>query len=212
MTTVQQRLVAKTKEAHRAHVIVMAAVVAVALISATAALVAVSTSSTLLSAPRHEAVTVDARASEAPVIPQSLASRACASTPESKHELERRVAEAARMLAGRPRLKGLSQTQREKHVEFVVGNLLFVLGHEAGHAVIREMGLPVVGREEDAADLFSTLMALTCDEGFGDRVLPSAALGWFLSDRRDRRDQRAARPRRRGELLRRAWHGSAARV
>jgi hypothetical protein len=72
----------------------------------------------------------------------------------------------------------------------VVGNLLFVLGHEAGHAVIREMGLPVVGREEDAADLFATLTALTCDEGFGDRVLPSAALGWFLSDRRDRRDQR----------------------
>ena len=33
-------------------------------------------------------------------------------------------------------------------VEFVVGNLLFVLGHEAGHAAIREMGLPVVGREE----------------------------------------------------------------
>jgi len=48
--------------------IVMAAVVAVALISATAALA----SSTLLSAPRHEAVAVDARASEAPVMPQSL--------------------------------------------------------------------------------------------------------------------------------------------
>ena len=126
-------------------------------------------------------------------MPQSLASRACASTPESKHELERRVAEAARVLADRPRLKGLSQAQREKHVEFVVGNLLFVLGHEAGHAVIREMGVPVVGREEDAADFFSTLMALMCEEGFGDRVLVNAALGWFLSDRRDRRDQRGRR-------------------
>ena len=72
MTTVQQRSVAKTKEAHRGHVIVVTAVMAVALISATAASVAVSTSSTLLSAPRHEAVTVDARASEAPVMPQSL--------------------------------------------------------------------------------------------------------------------------------------------
>ena len=84
----------------------------------------------------------------------------------------------------------MSQAQREKHVEFVAGNLLFVLGHEAGHAVIREMGVPVVGREEDAADFFSTLMALMCEEGFGDRVLANAALGWFLSDRRDRRDQR----------------------
>ena len=70
MTTVQQHLVAKTKESDRTHVIVMTAVVAV--ISATAALVAGSASSTLLSAPRHEAVTVDARASEAPVMPQSL--------------------------------------------------------------------------------------------------------------------------------------------
>ena len=193
MTTVQRRLAAKTREAHRTHVIVVTAVMAVALISATAALVAVSTSSTSLSAPRREAATVDARASEAAVMPQSLASRACASTPESRHELERRVAEAARMLSGRPRLKGMSQTQREKHVEFVVGNLLFVLGHETGHAVIREMGVPVVGREEDAADFFSTLMALTCDEGFGDRVLAHAALGWFLSDRRDRRDQHGRR-------------------
>jgi hypothetical protein len=186
MTTVQQHLVAKTKQSRRAHVIVMTAVVAIALISAPAALVAVSTSSTLLSAPRHEAVAVDARAYKAPVMPQSLASPACAGAPASKHELERRVAEAARMLA--PRLKGMSQAQREKHVEFVVGNLLFVLGHEAGHAVIREMGVPVVGREEDAADFFSTLMSLMCEEGFGDRVLANAALGWFLSDRRDRRD------------------------
>ena len=78
-----------------------------------------------------------------PCLPQcrrSLASRAWAGTPESKHDLERRVAEAARMLAGRPRLKGVPQAQREKHVEFVVGNLLFVLGHEAGHAAIRDMG------------------------------------------------------------------------
>jgi len=189
MTTLQQHLGANIGESHRAHVIATIAVVVVALISAAATLAGRSTSGTLLSAPRHEAVT-NARASEAPVTPQSLAGPACAGTPASRHELERRVAEAARLLAGRPRLKGMSQAQREKHVEFVVGNLLFVLGHETGHAVIREMGVPVVGREEDAADFFSTLMALTCEEGFGDRVLANAALGWFLSDRRDRRGRR----------------------
>ena len=74
-------------------------------------------------------------------VPPMLASPACAGTPASKGELERRVAEAARMLADRPRLKGMSQAQREKHVEFVVGNLLFVLGHATGHAVIREFGV-----------------------------------------------------------------------
>ena len=170
--------------------IAAAAVVAVALISARAALTAGTTSGTWLFASRHEAVAVDARAFEAPVMPQSLTSRPCAGTPLSRHELERRVAEAARTLAGRPRLRGMSQAQREKHVQFVVGNLLFVLGHEIGHAVIREMGVPVVGREEDAADFFSTMTALTCEEGFGDRVLANAALGWFLSDRRDRRGRR----------------------
>ena len=120
----------------------------------------------------------------------SLANRSCAGTPASRQEFEGRIAEAARMPAGRPRLRGVSQAQHEKHVEFVVGNLLFVLGHEAGHAVIREMGVPVVGREEDAADAFATLMSLMCDDGFGDRVLANAALGWFLSDRRDRQARR----------------------
>ena len=72
MTTVQQHLVANPRGSHRAHVIVTMTVVVVALISAAATLAGRSTSSTLLSAPRHEAVTVDARASEAPVMPQSL--------------------------------------------------------------------------------------------------------------------------------------------
>jgi hypothetical protein len=127
------------------------------------------------------------------VAPPVFDGRARAGTPVSKQELERRVAEGARMMASRPRLKGRSQAERERHVEFVVGNLLFVLGHETGHAVIRELGIPVTGREEDAADIFSTLMALMCEDGFGDRVLANAALGWFLSDRRDRRDQRGRR-------------------
>jgi hypothetical protein len=124
--------------------------------------------------------------------PSLLGGGARAGTPGGAQEIERRVAEAARMLAGKPSLKGMSQAQREKHVEFVVGNLLFVLGHEAGHAAISDMGIPVVGREEDAADIFSTLMALMCEDGFGDRVLANAALGWFFSDRRDRRDRRQA--------------------
>ena len=116
-----------------------------------------------------------------------------AGNPVDKYELTRRVTEAARMLAGNPKFKGLSNAQREKAVEFITGNMIFVLGHEAGHAVIREMGIPVVGREEDAADIFATLMALMCTDAFADRVLANAALGWFFSDRRDRREQRGRR-------------------
>jgi hypothetical protein len=114
-------------------------------------------------------------------------SKAYAGNPVDKHELTRRVAEAAKMLAGHPNFRGMSDTQRARAVEFITGNLIFVLGHEAGHAVIREMKIPVVGREEEAADVFATLMALMCTDEFSDRVLANAALGWFFSDRRDRR-------------------------
>jgi hypothetical protein len=110
-----------------------------------------------------------------------------AGDPASKDELTRRVAEAARTLAADPRFRGMSESQREKAVEFITGNIIFVIGHEAGHAVIRQMGIPVTGHEEDAADIFATLMALMCTDAFADRVLANAALGWFLSDRRDRR-------------------------
>ena len=115
-----------------------------------------------------------------------VAGGAYAGDPASKYDLSRRVTEAARILANNPRFKNMPASQREKLVEFVVGNLIFVLGHESGHAVMREMKIPVVSREEDAADVFATLMALMCTDSFADRVLANAALGWFLSDRRDR--------------------------
>ncbi len=68
-------------------------------------------------------------------------------------EFQARIEQRARALANEPRLKGLSQQQRQERVEFVVGNMLFVATHEMGHAVISEMDLPVLGPEEDAGRL-----------------------------------------------------------
>jgi hypothetical protein len=96
-----------------------------------------------------------------------------------------RVEELARALQGDPHLKGLSEQQRIDRVEFVVGNTLFVLLHEMGHVLIAEMKLPVLGREEDAADTFAALAMLKIGTSFSQRVLAAAAKGWFLSDRRD---------------------------
>jgi hypothetical protein len=96
-----------------------------------------------------------------------------------------RVEEFARALQSDPRLKGLSEQQRIDRVEFVVGNTLFVLLHEMGHVLIAEMKLPVLGREEDAADTFAALAMLKVGTSFSQRVLAAAAKGWFLSDRRD---------------------------
>ena len=107
------------------------------------------------------------------------------------------------MLAVNPRLKGMSDAQRERLTEFVAGNLLFVLGHEAGHAVISEMGIPVIGREEDAADIFSTLLALCA--ATASRIACWRMLRWAGSSATGATGVKASR-----WLLRRARHGSAA--
>jgi DNA-binding XRE family transcriptional regulator len=87
-----------------------------------------------------------------------------------------------------PRLKGLTQAQQMDMIEFVVGNMLFVGFHELGHAVIHELGLPVLGREEDAADSFATIALINIGTDFSNQVLVQAARGWFLMDRRDRKE------------------------
>jgi hypothetical protein len=99
-----------------------------------------------------------------------------------------RMEEAARTLANEPRLKRLSAQQRQALSEFVVGNMLFVMAHEIGHAVMGEMEIPVLGREEDAADAFAILNALKVGHNFSHGVLVEAAKGWFLSDRRDKKE------------------------
>jgi hypothetical protein len=84
--------------------------------------------------------------------------------------------------------KGKTPQQIKDSVEFVTGNVLFVLGHETAHALIGEMALPVLGKEEDAADALATIVALKMGNSFADRVVVNAARGWFLSDQRDRKD------------------------
>jgi Putative metallopeptidase len=103
-------------------------------------------------------------------------------------QFQARVDEAARALENNPRLKSLTQQQRKDVVEFVVGNTLFALVHEMGHAAISEMGLPVLGREEDAADAYAVLAMLRTGTAVSHRVLVDAATGWFMSDKRSRQD------------------------
>jgi hypothetical protein len=67
--------------------------------------------------------------------------------------------------------------------------MLFVAAHEMGHAAISELELQVLGREEDAADVFATIGALkVVANGFSYRVLEETAKGLFWSARRDRED------------------------
>jgi hypothetical protein len=108
---------------------------------------------------------------------------------EAKAELADRVQDVTRMFQADPRYsRGKTPEQVQDGVEFVTGNVLFVLAHEVGHALIREMELPVLGKEEDAADALATVVAVKMASAFADRVIINAARGWFLSDQRDKKD------------------------
>ncbi len=103
-------------------------------------------------------------------------------------ELHGRIVEVARNLKDHPQLKKLTQEERENAVHFVVGNMLFVFLHELAHAAIADLELPVLGREEDAADEFAILRMLWVGTALTHRVLTDATKGWFFSARRDRKE------------------------
>src|SRR3954453_5094292 len=120
--------------------------------------------------------------------PQALAETAGPNKATSA-ELEQRVTDIVQMFENDPRFnRGKTPQQIKDGVEFVTGNVLFVLGHEVAHALISQFELPVLGREEDAADALSTIIALKMGNSFADRVVINAARGWFLSDQRDRKE------------------------
>ena len=70
-----------------------------------------------------------------------------------------------------------NKPNQQEAVEYATGAILFTLMHELGHALIGEMDLPVVGREEDAADEFATMILLEAGT-IGHTILGSAA-DWF---------------------------------
>jgi hypothetical protein len=104
--------------------------------------------------------------------------------PQGAHA---RMENAMREMGGDARMKKMSDQQQRDLVEFVAGNMLFVGFHELGHAVVGQLRLPVLGREEDAADSFATLAMLEVGTEFSVNVLVQAARGWFLMDRREQK-------------------------
>jgi Putative metallopeptidase len=108
--------------------------------------------------------------------------------PSPAKLFQARLEAVVHALANEPRLKLIRPENRQALIEFILGNMLFVVVHEIGHAVIGEMEMPVLGREEDAADAFAIYAALWFGDDFSHRILVEATQGWFLSDRRDRKE------------------------
>jgi hypothetical protein len=77
-----------------------------------------------------------------------------------------------------------SQAEEESDpvADYFVGNLLFIFYHELGHGLIHKLDLPVLGREEDAADQLATLMLMDAgSDSVGGEPVLTAALGWLDS-------------------------------
>jgi hypothetical protein len=67
-----------------------------------------------------------------------------------------------------------------------VGQFFFVTLHEVGHAAFDVLGVPIFGREEDAADNFATYVMLQFGRGQARRLIGGAAWAWkaYLGDYR----------------------------
>jgi len=112
-------------------------------------------------------------------------------SPEQQAKFRAAIDEAVKALDSSPKLKKMSPETKRQLVEFVLGNTLFVMAHEMGHALMYEMNMPVLGREEDAADSFAVVTALKIGTGLSERVLTEAAKGWVLSSKRDKKQGNA---------------------
>jgi hypothetical protein len=91
----------------------------------------------------------------------------------------------AQGLAKNPKFKKLSPKYLQAVTEFVIGNTLFAMLHELGHAATNQLKIPVLGKKEDAADIFAATRLIKFNSVFTDGVLDAAAKGWFMTDRRD---------------------------
>ena len=79
------------------------------------------------------------------------------------------------------RMDALAEDDLGDLLDFVVGNVLFTLYHEAGHMLVSELNLPVLGQEENAVDSLATIAMLESGDEEMDYLLSQAMLGWFLS-------------------------------
>jgi hypothetical protein len=71
-----------------------------------------------------------------------------------------------------------SESREDEIFQFVSNTLIHIMHHEAGHALIGQFELPVLGQEEDAVDGFATLTVLeTYEEPLP--ILVDAAAAWF---------------------------------
>lgn len=86
-------------------------------------------------------------------------------------------------LAGSLTIEDLNDEERAVVDSFMEGNGLHTLFHEAGHMLVSEFGLPVLGREEDAVDNLASIMLLEAeDDAFDQALIDTADSFWMTNE------------------------------
>lgn len=78
----------------------------------------------------------------------------------------------------------LTNAQRDAAITFTINNSRHTLLHEIGHLFIDQFKLPVLGKEEDAADTFATLMMLEDGTPESLQGLVDTVDGWIHAEKR----------------------------
>lgn len=74
----------------------------------------------------------------------------------------------------------ISEAMARKALTFTAGSLLFTVLHESGHMLVSELGIPVLGKEEDAVDNFATAVMILAEDPRFDRAIRDSASEWWL--------------------------------
>ncbi len=76
--------------------------------------------------------------------------------------------------------KGVRKETRDgiTHSDGVLGQFIYTVAHEMGHALFDTLNVPLLGRPEDAADEFATYMMLSFGKQEARRLIHGAAYGY----------------------------------
>jgi len=77
----------------------------------------------------------------------------------------------------------LTDDQEAQVMDFAMHDATFTMFHESGHLLIHELGLPVLGKEEDAADALGVIeiFKTTSDPDELFNTMNDVADGWYYS-------------------------------
>ena len=89
---------------------------------------------------------------------------------------------AAALGCGQVNAQDLTPEETQDAMAFAMHDAVFTTYHEIGHLLVGELDLPVLGKEEDAADALATILLLN-DEADDDsyNALIDAADGWYFN-------------------------------